>query len=141
LLQIHSCNIDALLAEEFGSATGVQKNKIAARAACAWRWITNFAPEDFRFSLKSASEPAIAVDENSAKILKALAEEIRKLETHTETSLAEAIYKIAQDNGADPKDIFKLVYTVLIGKEKGPRLAGFILTAGKNKILPLLEKY
>ncbi|MCL2705089.1 MAG: lysine--tRNA ligase [Spirochaetaceae bacterium] len=141
LLQIHSGNIDTLLTEEFSSINEAQKKKLVARAQCAWRWITNFAPEDFKFTLKSASDSAIAVDENSAKILKALSNEIRKLESHTEISLAEAIYKIAQDNGADPKDIFKLVYTVLIGKEKGPRLAGFIITAGKNKILPLLEKY
>jgi lysyl-tRNA synthetase class I len=30
---------------------------------------------------------------------------------------------------------------ILIGKDKGPRLAGFIITAGREKILPLLEKY
>ncbi|MCL2295339.1 MAG: lysine--tRNA ligase [Spirochaetes bacterium] len=142
LLQIHSGDIDALLQiEEFSKLSEAQKKKVSVRAQCAWRWITNFAPEDFRFSLKSATDPVITVDENSAKILRALALEVKKLETHTETSLAEAIYKIAQDNGADPKDIFKLVYTVLIGREKGPRLAGFIMTAGKNKILPLLERY
>ena len=141
LLQIHSGNIDALLQEEFKNANEAEKKKIRARAECAWRWITNFAPEDFKFTIRAASDTAIPVDEKSAKILKALADEIRKLESHTEVSLSEALYKIAQDNEAEPKDIFKLVYTVLIGKEKGPRLAGFIITAGKNKILPLLEKY
>ncbi|MCL2792777.1 MAG: lysine--tRNA ligase [Spirochaetaceae bacterium] len=141
LLQIHSGNIDALIIEEFGNITEEQKKKIEARAQCAWRWITNFAPEDFKFTLRSLSDSIVAVDEKSAQILKALSDEVRKLETHTEVSLAEAIYKIAQDNGADPKDIFKLVYNVLIGKEKGPRLAGFIMTAGKNKILPLFERY
>ena len=141
LLQIHSGDIGTLI-EEFSSASDAQKKKIETRAQCAWRWITNFAPEDFKFALKSASDAVdVDTDEKSALILKALADEVRKLETHTEASLAEAIYKIAQDNEADPKDVFKLVYTVLIGKEKGPRLAGFIITAGKNKILPLLSRF
>ncbi len=141
LLQIHSGNINALLIEEFSNLSEAQKKKIEARAECAWRWITNFAPEDFKFTIRSASDSAVIVDEKSAKMLKLLADETGKLENHTEVSLAEAIYKIAQDNETDPKDLFKLIYTVLIGKEKGPRLSGFILTAGKNKILPLLEKY
>jgi len=36
---------------------------------------------------------------------------------------------------------FTLFYNVLIGKEKGPRLAGFIKTCGKEKVLPILKAY
>ena len=38
-------------------------------------------------------------------------------------------------------DFFTLTYRVLIGKEKGPKLAGFIKTVGKDKILEILSKY
>ena len=79
-------------------------------------------------------------DEKSARVVIKVADVVRDLENYTEVTLAEAIYAAAQDNEMDPKELFKLIYTILIGKEKGPRLAGFIITAGKEKILPLLEK-
>ncbi|MEA1911713.1 MAG: lysine--tRNA ligase, partial [Spirochaetota bacterium] len=56
-------------------------------------------------------------------------------------SLGEAIYAIAETSGIEPKDLFNLTYRVLIGKEKGPRLVGFIMTVGKDKILPILNSY
>jgi len=56
-------------------------------------------------------------------------------------SLSEAIYAVAGENGFEAPDFFALVYRSVIGKEKGPRLAAFILSAGKDRILPLLEMY
>ena len=38
------------------------------------------------------------------------------------------------------KDFFETCYNVLINKEKGPKLASFILTIGKNKVIKLFEK-
>ncbi len=140
LLQINSGSLEAVIGE-LKDIRESQKEKLKTRALCAWNWITNFAPEDFRFTLKTSSDQAEAVDEISAKVLRAVADQVRKLDSHTEASLSESIYAAAQDNGMDPKDLFRLIYTVLIGKEKGPRLAGFIITAGKDKILPILEKY
>jgi lysyl-tRNA synthetase class 1 len=41
----------------------------------------------------------------------------------------------------EPKAFFKLAYRVLIEKEMGPRLAGFLLTIGKNRALEILGGY
>jgi lysyl-tRNA synthetase class I len=41
----------------------------------------------------------------------------------------------------EAKALFNLTYRVLIGKEKGPRLVGFIMIVGKDKILPILNSY
>ena len=41
----------------------------------------------------------------------------------------------------EPKEFFKLQYQVLVGKEMGPRLAGFLLTIGKERALDLLTGY
>ncbi len=87
------------------------------------------------------SDEPLKIDPSSAKAVRDMADAVKNLENHTEATLAEAVYKAAQDNGIEPKDFFSVIYRILIGKEKGPRLAGFIITAGKEKILPLLEKY
>ena len=48
LLQIHSGNIDAVL-DSLNGLTPGQRERLQVRCRCAWAWITNFAPEEFRF--------------------------------------------------------------------------------------------
>lgn len=148
LLQIQSGDIEAVIAS-LPDISEKQKEKLRVRSKCAWNWIRDFAPEDFRFELNTHGRTAghagdIPEDfdrDSSVRVLNLVAEEVRQLEKHTETTLAEAIYAAAGECSMEPKDLFRLIYTVLIGKEKGPRLAGFIMAAGKEKILPILEKY
>jgi len=37
--------------------------------------------------------------------------------------------------------MFKAAYQALIGKDQGPRLAGFLKTLGKDKVLEILSAY
>ena len=73
--------------------------------------------------------------------LKHFKKEIDRLEEHDEKSLYEAIYACARANEVEPKVLFKLVYRVLIDQEMGPRLAGFLLTIGKERLLALFAPY
>jgi lysyl-tRNA synthetase class 1 len=63
------------------------------------------------------------------------------MDSHDEKSLSEAIYTLAGEAGIEAKEFFKLVYRVLIQKEMGPRLAGFLLIIGKERALELLGGY
>ena len=137
LLQIYGGDV-ASVKTRFGPLTSEQERRLEVRARCAWNWITQFAPEDFRFALRDSGEPAAETDSREKEALKNLRAEVVALEKHDEKSLAEAIYAIAEKAGLEPKDFFRTVYRALIKKDQGPRLAGFILTAGKEKVLPLL---
>jgi lysyl-tRNA synthetase class 1 len=57
------------------------------------------------------------------------------------TDFTTAMYACASDNGVETPDFFKSVYLVLIGKEKGPKLAEFIRSCGKAKVSKILERY
>jgi len=139
------------------------------RARCAWTWITTFAPEDFRFSLRRPEEAPIPLSDASRRAVqafRALLEErlggrnarvdAQKAPTPKDVApgdtnldgktidekiLAEEIYRICTEAGVDPKQFFVDMYRILIGKDRGPRLAGFILTIGKERVLPLLSVY
>ena len=63
------------------------------------------------------------------------------LDGFSEKEFSQYIYKAASDNAMENADFFTLTYRVLINKEKGPKLAGFIKTVGKDKILEILSKY
>jgi len=69
--------------------------------------------------------------------LHSLAERLDEL---SEKEIAEGIYAAAHDAEIEPKDLFSAAYRVLIGKEKGPRLAGFLKTCGKEKVLSILKR-
>ena len=140
LLQIHNGNVEEVL-KLCDIKDESQIPRLRNRAECAWRWITTFAPEDFRFALKTPGEDPVSVDDTAKKILAEASCVIEDLDQYDEKGLAEKLYAIAEGAGMDTKDMFTLFYKVLIGKEKGPRLAGFIKTCGKEKVLPILKAY
>lgn len=140
LLQICDGDIEQVK-QRFGVLSPEQERRLTVRARCAWNWITEFAPEEFRFTLKAPGTVYVPATEAERGALRMLREVVEKLESLDEKSLSEEIYGIAQNQSLEPKEFFRIVYRVLIGKDQGPRLAGFILTAGKEKILPLLQQF
>ena len=116
--------------------------KVRTRAKCAWNWITQFAPENFRFQLRPEDSAHVEITDKEKQVLTALEKEVdNNLDRHNEQSLSEAIYSISQELEIQPKDIFKLMYRILIGKEMGPRLAGFMLIIGKDRLLKQFRPY
>jgi lysyl-tRNA synthetase class 1 len=148
----HLCNLLQIAAGDIETAIGnftdpaklreEDERRIRQRAECAWNWITRYAPEGFRFYLKSGDEEPVEVSETERAAIRALREELEtRFEEHDEKTLAQAIYDIARDAGMEPKDFFTVMYRVLIAKEQGPRLAGFLRTIGKERALRILRAY
>jgi len=140
LLQIHNGDVDTVISL-LDNVQPEQINRLKVRTTCAWNWIRQFSPEDFRFSLRSEDDDLFEVDSKELEAVKLLKIEIEKLNSHDDKTLGEAIYAIAETSGLEPKNLFTLIYQVLVGKEKGPRLVGFIMIVGKDKILDILNRY
>ncbi len=51
------------------------------------------------------------------------------------------IFEIARRNGLEPKDFFRLLYNILVGADKGPRLGPYIVDVGRDKIAEVLGKH
>ena len=141
LLQIHEGSIEKVM-ESLTDVTEGQKTRLETRLKCAWNWIQKYAPEEFKWSLRKAGDEPLAVSDNERKALKDLAHYVDSyLDDMSEKEFSQYIYQAAGDNAMENADFFTLTYRVLIGKEKGPKLAGFIKTVGKDKILEILSKY
>ncbi len=140
LLQINSGDSDAVIAG-LTDLLPSQEKRLRERCVCAWNWITNYSPEDFRWVLRGSEEPLIELSQEAIKGIKELHAVVEHLEEYDEKQLSEEIYAVAHRNEIDPPELFKAVYLVLIGKERGPKLAGFVITCGKEKILPILGRY
>ncbi len=57
-----------------------------------------------------------------------------------EQELFDEFYEICKKVEINNAEFFKGAYLALIGKERGPRLASFILAIGKEKVLRLLKE-
>ena len=114
------------------------------RAICAKYWVEECAPEEFRFKLKEAGEepaPGLGAQEKAAICL--LRDKlIANIEKYTDDkSCAEAIYKIAEESNIEGKALFRAAYQALIGKDQGPRLANFLRSINKERLLEILARY
>ncbi len=134
LVQVHEGNIEKATSE-YKSA------RIKKRAECAWNWIQNYAPDEMKFKIHENIPLDIKkkLSKQQKESLKILQKSLEK-KRFNEESLFIEFKKICEKIGIQPQDFFKGAYLALIGKEKGPKLAGFIVTAGKKRIASLLAK-
>jgi len=117
---------------------GMDLHSVLQRLNEAKKWIDRFAPDDFKFSVQEKVPEGLKLGEKEKKALHRVASLIE--EDLSEGLLHNKFWEIAKDEGIETKDFFKAAYQVLINKERGPKLAGFILTIGRDKVRNLFEK-
>ncbi len=113
------------------------KERLRTRAECAANWIKKYAPEDFRFHVQE--KPRAKISKQAKEILHQLARKLEEKEW-TDKALHEEMYILCTNAEFPPKDFFKAAYNVLINKDKGPRLASFILEIGRKKVAKLFKQ-
>lgn len=139
LLQIHSGNIDAVI-KYLGDIPSRDLERFRSRALCAWNWVNDFAPEDFRFALRNPEDGVAKLDMELAAAVRSLGALAReKLGRIPEKDFSNLMYRVIQDHGLESSQFFTAVYRVLIGKEKGPRLINFLHILGPDRVGGLLE--
>jgi lysyl-tRNA synthetase class 1 len=109
---------------------------------CAKYWVENCAPEEFRFRLRTAGERASLAAAEAAALKLLRDDVIARIETFCDDkSCAEAIYQTAEKAGLEGKALFRAAYQALIGKDQGPRLANFLRSIEKERLLSILSVY
>lgn len=144
VLLIHNGDVDAALGAMpgFTDADPDLTARARTRAACAWHWLNTFAPEDFRFTVATTRNPNVVLTapERAAIVdLRALA--LSELDRLADRDLQNRIYDIAREHQIEAKDLFVTLYRILVHKERGPRLGGFLLTLGGQRVAAILEPY
>jgi lysyl-tRNA synthetase class 1 len=145
LIQIADGDIEKMLASLGSPPNGPAPEQIPplrTRALCAKHWVENCAPEEFRFRLRPPGEKASLSDAEEAAIRLLRDEVISAIETFAEDKpCAEAIYAVAQKAGIEGKALFRAAYQALIGKDQGPRLASFLRSIDKQRLMDILSAY
>ena len=140
-LQIYSGDVEKVIAR-LSDATESQKDRLRVRLKCAAAWLEKYAPEEFRFSLRTADDALYPATDTEKAAIKALCEAADKyLDELSEKDFSTYIYAAAKDNGIENGDFFRVIYQCLIGKDKGPKLASFLKACGKDRIVEILGRY
>jgi len=114
------------------------EERLAIRISCVKNWLDKYADEQFKFSVKSERDEGYlaSLDEKSKKALELLKKAMET--TNTEDELSTAIFAIPKELEMEMSVFFTLCYQTIVGKEKGPKLAAFIMEIGRDRIIPLL---
>jgi lysyl-tRNA synthetase class 1 len=145
LVQIADGDIEhaiAAIREDGAELKDSQIDALRGRCVCAKYWAEECAPDGFRFRLREAGEKA-ALSGAEALAVRDLREEVvARLETFdNDKPCAEAIYKVGETHGLDGPALFRAAYQALIGKDQGPRLASFLRSIGKERLMGILAGY
>jgi lysyl-tRNA synthetase class 1 len=115
--------------EEYGYLCGDQQQGIDARLQYARNWAEDFAeiPEHI---------PTLTCPEASA-----IGELVGIIRGPTSVdALQNSIFEIAKKNGIDPPEFFKMLYGILLGSPRGPRLGPYIEAMGRENVADALER-
>jgi len=94
----------------------------------------NFADE---FDQQDKAE--VDLDQSSKNALKALSETLSSDEEPED--IQNTIYQIAKSNGVEPKEFFKILYQIILGTSRGPKIGPFISDIGRKQVGKTLTSY
>lgn len=135
LIQIYDSDINKVVSY-FDLKNKFDQDRLKTRTECAANWIKKHAPEEFRFTVQEECQVTLSKEEK--EVLHQLASKLIEKEW-TDKELHEEMYVLCTNNEFPPKDFFKTAYRVLINKEKGPKLASFILEIGRERVAKLFK--
>ena len=115
------------------------ERRFKERSECALYWLENFAPEDFKFGINQQAPALELTSELKSFITKTCDFLDSQTDALTDVELHEKMYEIIHELEIKPNDVFPIMYQLLISKERGPKLAGFLTTIGRTRVVKLLR--
>ncbi|HTY74333.1 MAG TPA: lysine--tRNA ligase [Candidatus Nanoarchaeia archaeon] len=125
---------EQFIAEKLCSYGYLQKGQLIddalrQRVEYASNWLRDF---------EEIKETPVVLKEEEKK---ALTDLISVLATTEDPDLIQnGIFNAAKNSGLQPRDFFKILYTILMGAPQGPRLGPYVLAMGKQNVLAALNR-
>jgi len=125
------------VAKPGGSDAEREERLFRQRARCCWSWIESFAPDDFRYRIRT--EPVVrTVSDDQRTVLGRIVEVLRADPHIHEADLIPHLKTMCEGTELTPKTFFPLAYDLLIDRDQGPKFTTLLSTMGSERALPLL---
>ncbi len=141
LVQVFRTNADIIESLKSTDHYGKEVHAdIIRRLSLARKWVETYAPEEAKIKVAESVSPEIKKKLSSAQIsaLKILASVLEKKKL-SEDELYEEFKRIIAETKLSPQDFYKACYLAIIGKERGPKLAGFVVAVGMERVEKVLK--
>jgi len=115
------------------------KERLELRANCAKNWLETHAPDEFKFEVQTSVPASLEIEQEYKDAFKACSEILKSKDDWIDTELHEAFYNEVKGRELNVKQFFKYAYSIIIDRTKGPQLANFILTIGKDRVTKLFD--
>jgi len=115
--------------KEYGHSSDVLAQDFRSRVEYAMNWATDF---------HEIGETKIELMENERLALSDLLQVLEK--DVDEKTVQNSIFNIAKGRNLEPKRVFELVYRILVGEPRGPRLGPYIVAMGKENVSEALKR-
>jgi lysyl-tRNA synthetase class 1 len=114
---------------EYGYLRNGVTADLLARLEYASRWVEDLGEaQEVRLSLSEKERNAIM------QLIRAIRQE------KDEKKLQNLVFEVAKANSLDPSEFFSILYTILLGVPKGPRLGPYIVAMGNEVVAEILER-
>ncbi|TKJ17773.1 lysine--tRNA ligase [Candidatus Woesearchaeota archaeon B3_Woes] len=140
MYQLYQGNFDKIK-EYYDLKNKEDEERLKLRTKCVGNWLEKHAPDDMKFEVQEevSSEVKKSLSSEQKKALGILKDRLSS-KKYDENSLYEDFMNICNEAGTKPLEFFRGAYRVLLNKEKGPKLAGFIMLLGVKRVIKLLEE-
>ncbi len=101
-------------------------------------WLQHFAPKDVKFKVQDKL-PDIELSMEQKKFLSTLIKLLETIEWKAE-DIHNIIYEASEKTSIDSKLGFKILYQIILGQEKGPRLGYFLSNLEKTFVLDRIRE-
>ena len=140
ILQIHEGDLDGTVQHYVAAGLVTDDGERAhcrERARCVRNWLKDFAPEEFRYTIRGAAKiRPLSADEATA--LTRLTTILRERPDIDEDGLVPTMKSLCEGIALDNKAFLPVVYDLLIDRDKGPKLTTLVTTMGTQRALALL---
>ncbi len=102
-------------------------------------WLQNYAPEEVKFELRSDVDANDFNDTERAFLAELASRVVAAPDDADGAWFHEAIYALKDSSGLQPKELFGVLYRLLIGKTSGPRAGWFLSLLPRDWLIKRLK--
>ncbi|MBM2820341.1 MAG: lysyl-tRNA synthetase [Candidatus Berkelbacteria bacterium] len=140
MLQMPRVDVFEYAKEEKGSElTEIEKKEIENRIEIAKKWLQNYAPENYKFTILDKM-PAVDLSEKQKEFLAKILETFQSKEDWSGEDLHKKIHNVKNDLKINPRDAFASIYQIFIGKDSGPQAGWLLASLDREFVLLRLQE-
>ena len=113
--------------------------RLETRIECIKGWLENYAPESVKFKIQE-EPPKKSYSPHEIELMKHLNSKLAAIEWKSQ-SLHDSFYDLQENYEIPAKEYFKVMYNILLDKDRGPRLGFLLASMEREFVLDRLKHY